>query len=124
IIRFFTVPKVKDARTSAGYALLFIALLYTTAPAVSAMARMNFMNTMEPAPGEYLAYEDRPSWFKKWETTGLLGFEDKNGDGLIQYTSNAETNEMVKVDRDIMVLANPEIAQLPNWVIALVAAGG
>ncbi len=124
IIRFFTVPKVKDARTSAGWALLFIALLYTTAPAVSAMARMNFMNTMEPAPGEYLAYEDRPSWFKKWETTGLLGFEDKNGDGLIQYTSNADTNEMVKVDRDIMVLANPEIAQLPNWVIALVAAGG
>ena len=124
IIRFFTVPKVKDARTSAGWALLFIALLYTTAPAVSAMARMNFMSTMEPAPGEYLAYEDRPSWFKKWETTGLLGFEDKNGDGLIQYTSNAETNEMVNVDRDIMVLANPEIAQLPNWVIALVAAGG
>ena len=124
IIRFFTVPKVKDARTSAGYALLFIALLYTTAPAVSAMARMNLMTTLEPAPGEYLAYEDRPSWFKKWETTGLLGYEDKNGDGLIQYTSKAETNEMVKVDRDIMVLANPEIAQLPNWVIALVAAGG
>lgn len=124
IIRFFTVPKVKDARTSAGYALLFIALLYTTAPAVSAMARMNFMSTLEPAPGEYLAYDDRPQWFKNWETTGLLGFEDKNGDGLIQYTSNAETNEMVNVDRDIMVLANPEIAQLPNWVIALVAAGG
>lgn len=124
IIRFFTVPKVKDARSSAGYALLFIALLYTTAPAVSAMARMNFMDTLEPAPGEYLAYDDRPQWFKNWETTGLLEFEDKNGDGLIQYTSSQDTNEMVKVDRDIMVLANPEIARLPNWVIALVAAGG
>jgi cation/acetate symporter len=124
IIRFFTVPKVKDARTSAGWALVFITILYTTAPAVAAMARLNLMNTIEPSQGEHLAYEERPDWFKKWETTGLLKFEDKNGDGKIQYTSNAETNEMVKVDRDIMVLANPEIAQLPNWVIALVAAGG
>lgn len=124
IIRFFTVPKVKDARTSAGWALVFITILYTTAPAVAAMARLNLMNTVEPSPGQYLEYEERPDWFKKWETTGLLQFEDKNGDGRIQYTSDKETNEMVKVDRDIMVLANPEIAQLPNWVIALVAAGG
>lgn len=124
IIRFFTVPKVADARKSAGWALVFIAILYTTAPAVAAMARLNLMSTIEPAPGQNLAYADRPSWFKNWETTGLLKFEDKNGDGLIQYTSNKETNEMVKVDRDIMVLANPEIAKLPNWVIALVAAGG
>ncbi len=124
IIRFFTVPKVKDARTSAGWALVFIAILYTTAPAVAAMARLNLMTTIEPSPGQYLEYEERPTWFKKWETTGLLQFEDKNGDGRIQYTSDKETNEMVKVDRDIMVLANPEIAKLPNWVIALVAAGG
>jgi len=124
IIRFFTVPKVKDARTSAGWALVFITILYTTAPAVAAMARLNLMDTIEPAPGQNLAYAERPDWFKKWETTGLLQYEDKNGDGLIQYTSNADTNEMVKVDNDIMVLANPEIAKLPNWVIALVAAGG
>ena len=124
IIRFFTVPKVKDARTSAGWALLFIAILYTTAPAVAGMARLNLMDTLEPQKGEYLVYEERPDWFKNWETTGLLAFEDKNGDGRIQYTSNAETNEMVKIDRDIMVLANPEIAKLPFWVIALVAAGG
>lgn len=124
IIRFFTVPKVKDARSSAGWALVFIAILYTTAPAVAGMARLNLMNTIEPTSGENLAYEERPQWFKNWEKTGLLQFEDKNGDGLIQYTANKETNEMVKVDRDIMVLANPEIAQLPNWVIALVAAGG
>ncbi|MGD8173558.1 sodium:solute symporter family protein [Vibrio sp. TRT 21S02] len=123
IIRFFTVPKVRDARTSAGWALVFIAILYTTAPAVSAMARLNLMDTVNPAPGQHLIYDERPDWFKNWETTGLLGFEDKNGDGAIQYTSNAETNEL-KVDRDIMVLANPEIAKLPNWVIALVAAGG
>lgn len=123
IIRFFTVPKVRDARTSAGWALVFIAILYTTAPAVSAMARLNLMDTVNPAPGQHLAYDERPDWFKNWEKTGLLGFEDKNGDGNIQYTSNAETNEL-KVDRDIMVLANPEIAKLPNWVIALVAAGG
>ena len=124
IIRFFTVPKVADARTSAGWALVFIAILYTTAPAVAAMARLNLMDTIEPTKGEYLVYDERPQWFKNWETTGLLQFEDKNGDGKIQYSANADTNEMVKVDRDIMVLANPEIAQLPNWVIALVAAGG
>ena len=124
IIRFFTVPKVADARTSAGWALVFIAILYTTAPAVAAMARLNLMTTIEPSPGQYLAYEDRPEWFKAWETTGLLEFEDKNGDGLIQYSADADTNEMVKIDRDIMVLANPSIANLPNWVIALVAAGG
>ncbi|MGR5422760.1 sodium:solute symporter family protein [Vibrio sp. PNB22_4_1] len=123
IIRFFTVPKVRDARTSAGWALFFIAILYTTAPAVSAMARLNLMDTVNPAPGQHLAYDERPDWFKNWEKTGLLGFDDKNGDGLIEYTSNPATNEL-KVDRDIMVLANPEIAKLPNWVIALVAAGG
>ncbi|MGP8309096.1 sodium:solute symporter family protein [Vibrio sp. YIC-376] len=123
IIRFFTVPKVRDARSSAGWALIFIAILYTTAPAVSAMARLNLMNTVNPAPGEHLAYDERPSWFKNWEKTGLLGFDDKNGDGRINYTSDAATNEL-KVDNDIMVLANPEIAKLPNWVIALVAAGG
>ncbi|KHT41602.1 sodium:solute symporter family protein [Vibrio sinaloensis] len=123
IIRFFTVPKVRDARTSAGWALVFIAILYTTAPAVSAMARLNLMDTVNPAPGQHLAYDERPDWFKNWEKTGLLGFDDKNGDGNIQYTSSAATNEL-KVDRDIMVLANPEIAKLPNWVIALVAAGG
>ena len=109
---------------SAGYALVFIALLYTVAPAVGAMARFNLMNTIEPAAGQNLDYAERPQWFKDWENTGLLKFEDKNGDGKIQYTANAETNEMVKVDRDIMVLANPSIANLPNWVIALVAAGG
>ena len=123
IMRFFTVPTVKDARSSAGWALVFIACLYTVAPAVGAMARMNLMTTLQPASGP-LEYEARPQWFKNWEATGLLKFEDKNGDGKIQYTANAETNEMVKVDRDIMVLANPEIAQLPNWVIALIAAGG
>ena len=124
IIRFFTVPKVKDARTSAGWALVFIAILYTTAPAVAAMARLNLMNTIQPTNGQNLVYADRPSWFKKWEATGLLQYEDKNGDGRIQYSANKTTNEMVKVDNDIMVLANPEIARLPNWVIALVAAGG
>ena len=124
IMRFFTVPSVKAARASAGYALVFIALLYTVAPAVGAMARLNLMNTIEPEPGVNLVYEERPQWFRDWEKTGLLKFEDKNGDGKIQYTSNEESNEMVKVDRDIMVLANPAIANLPNWVIALVAAGG
>ncbi|MDJ0877506.1 MAG: cation acetate symporter [Halieaceae bacterium] len=124
IIRFFTVPKVRDARSSAGWALVFIAILYTTAPAVAGMARLNFMQTIEPQPGQHLVYEERPQWFKNWETTGLLGFEDKNGDGRIQYSADKSVNEMVKVDRDIMVLANPEIAKLPNWVIALVAAGG
>jgi len=124
IIRFFTVPKVKDARSSAGWALVFIAILYTTAPSVAAMARLNLIETIEPTPGEYMVYEERPDWVRNWEATGLLAFEDKNGDGRIQYTANADTNEMVQVDRDIMVLANPEIAGLPNWVIALVAAGG
>ena len=124
IMRFFTVPSVKAARASAGYALVFIALLYTVAPAVGAMARYNLMNTIEPSAGQNLDYEQRPQWFKDWEKTGLLEFSDKNGDGKIQYTADATTNEMVKVDRDIMVLANPSIANLPNWVIALVAAGG
>lgn len=124
IMRFFTVPSVKAARSSAGYALVFIALLYTVAPAVGAMARFNLMNTIEPVAGQNIEYEKRPQWFKDWEKTGLLQFEDKNGDGKIQYVADAEKNEMVKVDRDIMVLANPAIANLPNWVIALVAAGG
>jgi cation/acetate symporter len=124
IMRFFTVPSVKAARSSAGYALVFIALLYTVAPAVGAMARFNLMNTIEPTAGQHLEYEQRPQWFKDWEKTGLLKFEDKNGDGKIQYVADPLKNEMVKVDRDIMVLANPAIANLPNWVIALVAAGG
>ena len=118
------MPQVTDARSSAGWALVFIALLYTTAPSVAAMARLNLMSTIEPTPGEYMVYDERPQWIKNWEQTGLLEFEDKNGDGRIQYTPDAATNEMTKVDRDIMVLANPEIARLPNWVIALVAAGG
>ncbi|MEP2653038.1 MAG: sodium:solute symporter family protein [Paraglaciecola sp.] len=124
IMRFFTVPTAQAARSSAGYALVFIALLYTVAPAVGAMARLNLMNTIEPTAGQHLEYEKRPQWFKDWEQTGLLEFEDKNGDGKIQYSADATTNEMVKVDNDIMVLANPAIANLPNWVIALVAAGG
>jgi len=124
IMRFFTVPSVKDARSSAGWALVFIACLYTVAPAVGAMARFNLMNTIEPAAGENLEYSARPQWFKDWEKTGLLKYEDKNGDGKIQYVADKAQNEMVKVDRDIMVLANPAIANLPNWVIALVAAGG
>lgn len=124
IIRFFTVPSVKDARKSAGWALVFIAILYTTAPAVAGMARLNLMSTIEPTPGNYLAYDERPQWFKNWEKTGLLEYQDKNGDGLIQYSADKTVNEMVKVDNDILVLANPEIAGLPNWVIALVAAGG
>ena len=124
IMRFFTVPSVKAARSSAGYALVFIALLYTVAPAVGAMARLNLMNTIQPVAGQHMDYEQRPQWFKDWERTGLLKFEDKNNDGKVQYHAHKETNEMVKVDRDIMVLANPAIANLPNWVIALVAAGG
>jgi len=124
IMRFFTVPSVKAARLSAGWALVFIAVLYTTAPAVAAMARLNLMTTIDqPTKENNIAYSDRPSWFRNWEKTGLLQFEDKNEDGLIDYTGSSN-NEMVKVDRDIMVLANPEIAGLPNWVIALVAAGG
>ena len=124
IIRFFTVPTVRAARTSAGWALVFIAILYTTAPAVAAMARLNIIQTLEPQSGQHLAVEERPAWFKNWEQTGLLGIEDKNGDGLIQYSADPDTNELVTLDNDILVLANPEIAKLPNWVIALVAAGG
>mgnify|MGYP002000569002 FL=1 len=124
IIRFFTVPAVRAARTSAGWALVFIAILYTTAPAVAAMARLNIIQTLEPQSGQHLAVEERPAWFKNWEQTGLLGIEDKNGDGLIQYSADPDTNELVTLDNDILVLANPEIANLPNWVIALVAAGG
>jgi cation/acetate symporter len=140
IVRFFTVPKVRDARTSAGYALLFIAVLYTTAPAVGAMARYNLINTMQPgeigAANGNLVYESRPDWMRTWENTGLVRFEDRNADGRIQYYNDAnpdfestaasygwQGNEL-SVDNDIMVLANPEIAGLPNWVIALVAAGG
>jgi len=118
IVRFFTVPNVRDARKSAGYALLFIAILYTTAPAVAVFARTNLLETVSDRP-----YAEMPPWFQKWETTGLIVFNDKNKDGLIQYVGNAEQNELT-VDPDITVLANPEIANLPNWVIALVAAGG
>ncbi|MBL6668610.1 MAG: cation acetate symporter [Flavobacteriaceae bacterium] len=118
IVRFFTVPRVKDARISAGWALLFIAILYTTAPAVAAFARTNIINTLSDKP-----YSDVPTWFKNWENTGLLKFEDKNNDGLIQYVAAEEQNELI-VDRDIIVLANPEIADLPPWVIGLVVAGG
>ncbi len=124
IIRFFTVSSVRAARSSAGWALLFIAILYTTAPAVAAMARLNLHETIQPRSGENLVYDERPQWFRNWETTGLLKFEDRDGDGRINYTADPATNEMVTVDQDIMVLANPEIARLPNWVIALVAAGG
>ena len=133
IVRFFTVPKVSDARRSAGYALLFIALLYTTAPAVGAFARLNFVDTVHDT-----RYTEVASWFKSWEDIGLIGWHDKNGDGRIQYhpgapfegnptyaeNRNPDTSNEVYVDRDIMVLANPEIAALPAWVIALVAAGG
>jgi cation/acetate symporter len=139
IVRFFTVPKVRDARISAGWALLFIAFLYTAAPAVGSMARYNLINTIQTGDvgtvDGNLAYEARPDWFNTWEATGLLSFQDKNGDGRIQYYNDANPefaatadrfgwngNEL-NVDRDIMVLANPEIAGLPNWVIALVAAG-
>ena len=118
IVRFFTVPKVRDARKSAGYALLFIAILYTTAPAVAVFARTNLLETVRDQK-----YQDMPAWFSKWETTELIKFEDKNNDGRIQYVGDPERNEL-SVDPDITVLANPEIANLPNWVIALVAAGG
>ena len=140
VVRFFTVPKVRDARISAGWALLFIAILYTTAPAVGALARLNLTTTIQAGPvGEAdanLAYAERPEWFRTWEETGLLSVSDKNGDGRIQYYNDANPefaeraeeygwrgNEL-SVDRDIMVLANPEIAGLPDWVVALVAAGG
>jgi cation/acetate symporter len=125
IIRFFTVPKVKDARSSAGWALVFIAILYTTAPSVAAMARLNLIETVNHGDnGNFMVYDERPNWVRNWERTGLLAMEDKNGDGRIQYSADPDVNELTKVDRDIMVLANPEIAGLPNWVIALVAAGG
>ncbi|NNL01921.1 MAG: cation acetate symporter [Eudoraea sp.] len=118
IVRFFTVPKVKDARKSAGYALFFIAILYTTAPAIAVFARTNLIETVSNKD-----YAGMPAWFSKWETTGLLKFDDKNSDGIIQYVADPVINEL-QVDKDIIVLANPEIANLPNWVIALVAAGG
>ena len=148
IIRFFTVKSVADARSSAGWALVFIALLYTTAPAVAAMARLNLHTTMNPTiitnpegifqPDGAILNEDRPDWMKRWEVTGLLKWEDKNNDGRIQYyndkSTDAEFNQKadaagwkgneLSVNRDIIVMANPEIAMLPNWVIALVAAGG
>ena len=141
IIRFFTVPKVSDARLSAGWALVFIAILYTTAPAVAAMARFNLSETIQTgqigSTEGNLEYKNRPEWFQNWEKTGLLGFEDKNGDNRIQYYNDQNEafapkaeeygwkgNEMTTVDKDIIVLANPEIAKLPGWVIALVVAGG
>jgi len=131
IVRFFTVPKVRDARKSAGYALLFIAILYTTAPAIAVFARTNLIETVNDQE-----YATLPQWVENWEQTGLLAWEDKNGDGKVQYYNDKNVdfeaiaaekgwngNEL-SVDRDIMVLANPEIAQLPNWVIALIGAGG
>ncbi len=117
IVRFFTVKKVSDARKSAGWALLFIAILYTTAPAIAVFSRTNLIETVSDQP-----YDEMPNWFEKWETTGLLEFNDKNNDGHIKYNADESTNELT-VDADIMVLANPEIAKLPNWVIALLAAG-
>jgi cation/acetate symporter len=138
IIRFFTVPKVSDARWSAGWALIFIALLYLTAPAVGAMARLNIIDTIYPngSQQEAVLYDERPDWMRNWEVTGLLKFEDKNGDGRIQYYNDAAagftetatqrgwTGNELTINNDILVLANPEIAQLPGWVIALIAAGG
>jgi len=118
IVRFFTVPKVKDARISAGYALIFIVLLYSTAPAVAAFAKTNLLSTIDNTE-----YSEVPEWFYNWENTGLLTFTDINDDGKIQYRANPEENELA-IDPDIMVLANPEIANLPNWVVGLVAAGG
>ena len=118
IVRFFTVPKVRDARISAGWALLFISFLYTTAPAVAAFAKVNLINTVSNAQ-----YSEVPQWFKNWENTGLLQFDDKNADGVIQYVADEQINELT-IDRDIMVLANPEIADLPPWVIGLIVAGG
>ena len=117
IVRFFTVKKVSDARKSAGWALLFIAILYTTAPAISVFARTNLIDTVSEKK-----YDEMPVWFDNWEKTGLLKFKDKNDDGIIQYVADPQINELT-IDRDIMVMANPEIAELPNWVIALLAAG-
>jgi cation/acetate symporter len=139
IIRFFTVPKVSDARKSAGWALVFIALLYTVAPAVGSMARLNIIDTIYPegTTAQSVSYDERPDWMRNWEKTGLLKFEDKNQDGRIQYYNEASAtfkeeaeargwkgNEMVTFNQDILVLANPEIAQLPGWVLGLIAAGG
>jgi cation/acetate symporter len=140
IVRFFTVPKVSDARASAGWALVFIALLYTVAPAVGAMARLNLINNIYPqgTQADPISYEARPDWMKNWEKTGLLTFEDKNGDGKIEFYNDKSKDEAfntaaaakgwtgneLTVNNDIMVLANPEIAKLPGWVVALVAAGG
>jgi cation/acetate symporter len=118
IVRFFTVKKVSDARKSAGWALLFIMILYTTAPAIAVFSRTNMIETVNNKE-----YKNMPSWFTTWEETGLLSFNDINNDGKIQYLADSSKNELI-VDKDIMVLANPEIAGLPNWVIALVAAGG
>ena len=118
IIRFYTVPRVKDARISVGWALVFIAVLYTTAPAIAVFARSNLLDTVSEQP-----YATMPEWFDKWEETGLIAFSDKNGDGRIQYVADPDANELT-IDRDIMVLANPEISGLPNWVVGLVAAGG
>lgn len=117
IVRFFTVNKVSDARKSAGWALLFIAILYTTAPAIAVFPRTNLIETVSNKK-----YDNLPEWFHTWEVTGLIQFEDKNADGHVQYVADAEVNELT-VDKDIMVLANPEIAGLPNWVIGLIAAG-
>ncbi len=117
IVRFFTVKRVVDARKSAGWALLFIAILYTTAPAIAVFSRTNLIETVSNKE-----YSTLPDWFGNWEKTGLIKFDDKNNDGLVQYLADTKNNELI-VDRDIMVLANPEIAGLPNWIIALVAAG-
>jgi cation/acetate symporter len=122
IVRFFTVPRVKDARSSAGWALVFIAIMYTTIPALAAFSRVNMIETVNGADGQGVEYAKAPSWIKSWEKTGLIKFDDKNGDGKMFYTKG-DANEM-KIDRDIIVLATPEIANLPAWVIALVAAGG
>ncbi|WP_375321341.1 sodium:solute symporter family protein [Aliivibrio logei] len=122
IIRFFTVPRVKDARISAGWALLFISFLYTTAPAVAAFARVNMIETINGPDSQGVSAADAPSWYKNWEDTGLVGWDDKNGDGKMFYSGD-ERNEM-DINRDIIVLASPELASLPNWVVALLAAGG
>lgn len=122
IIRFFTVPKVRDARISAGWALLFISLLYTTAPGVAAFARVNMIDTINGPDMQGVPGDQAPSWYKNWESTGLVGWEDKNGDGRMFYSGD-ERNEM-SINRDIIVLASPELAKLPNWVVGLLAAGG
>src|SRR5690606_8404034 len=138
IIRFFTVPKVADARWSAGWALVFIALLYLTAPAVASMARLNIMTTIYQSgtDAQPILHEDRPNWLQEWEVTGLIQFEDKNGDGRIQHYNDANEDFAEEAEargwkgneftynNDILVLANPEIANLPGWVIGLIAAGG